>query len=143
MPPGSIDLFGNVTPLQTWQQEYNEYMRSPAWKNKREVALKSADNKCQKCNHTKHSRRLNVHHITYEHFKNEPPEDLKVVCTLCHKIEDWKRAMETRRRNDEKLQDARFEGWARKVYGDNWMIGRDEADIYYQFEDWIYKNDYY
>lgn len=140
--PGSVDLFGNITPLKSWNQKYQEYIRSPEWKKKCEEALARADDKCQKCHHTKWSRKLNVHHKTYEHFMYEPPEDLIVVCTYCHKVEDWLRDEETAKRNYEKLQDARFEGWARVVYGDNWMMRGDEDVIYYEFQDWIEKNDY-
>ena len=130
-------MFGNITPLQSWEQKYQEYIRSPEWKQKRREALERVDHKCQKCGHTKWSRRLNVHHLTYEHLMNEPPEDLKVVCTVCHRIEDEKRALITAERNYEKLQDARFCGWARSVYGEDWMIGRDECIVYEEFHDWL------
>ena len=112
-------------------------MRSPEWKIKRNSALKRAEDKCEKCHHTKWSRNLEVHHLTYEHFMNEPPEDLKVVCTVCHRIEDEKRALITEERNYEKWQDARFDGWARAVYGDDWMVYRDQYDVYCEFDDWL------
>ncbi|PKN71233.1 MAG: hypothetical protein CVU54_02085 [Deltaproteobacteria bacterium HGW-Deltaproteobacteria-12] len=140
--PGSVDLFGNITPLKTWEQKYREYIQSPTWEKKRKEALERVDHKCQKCGHTQWSRKLNVHHLTYERFMNELPEDLKVVCTICHKIEDEKRALETAKRNYAKFQDARFDGWARAVYGDDWMVYRDESDVYYEFQDWLDRNDY-
>ena len=40
-----------------------------------------AQRHCQLCNSNSH---LDVHHRTYKHFKHEDPEDLTVLCRVCH-----------------------------------------------------------
>ncbi len=132
----TVDLFGNVTPEKTKEQKYREYINSPEWKKKSKALIESVG-KCQKCGFSKYARKLEVHHLTYEHFKNEPPEDLIVVCSKCHKIKDRQREKETEKRNYEKLEDARFEGWARAVYGDDWMVYNDEYVVYQEFQEWL------
>lgn len=64
----------------------NPYYNSKEWKRKREEALKRADYRCQLCNYAQEdwSTWLEVHHRTYQGFKNEQPEDLTVLCQECH-----------------------------------------------------------
>jgi hypothetical protein len=63
--------------------EYDAYLRSPAWRTRRLVALESAGSRCQVCNG---SGRLCVHHRTYERFGYEDPGDLTVLCARCHDL---------------------------------------------------------
>lgn len=63
--------------------EYLAYLQSPEWQAKRVEALARAKNRCQVCNST---RRLDVHHRTYERFKDEHPDDLTVLCRPCHDL---------------------------------------------------------
>lgn len=57
------------------------YLRSEKWKAKRQEALEGADHRCQVCNSP---HELEVHHRTYEHWGNEQPGDLTVLCRTCH-----------------------------------------------------------
>jgi len=134
------DLFGYKEPEKTWEEEYNEYIRSSEWKKKCREAIKRAGEKCEVCGAPKWSK-LSVHHITYERFKHELPKDLKVVCARCHIKEDVKREEETKRKNFQKLQDARFYGWAETVYGKNWMIYYKEDEMYELYENWLDEKD--
>jgi hypothetical protein len=60
---------------------YEEYLRSPEWRRKKRKALERAGNRCHLCS----TRwRLDVHHNTYERIGRERPEDLVVLCRLCH-----------------------------------------------------------
>ena len=59
------------------------YYKSRSWKSKRLWALKNADNICQACGG---SDRLHVHHLSYENFGFEEPQDLTVNCAECHEI---------------------------------------------------------
>lgn len=61
---------------------YEEYLRTPEWKAKREIAIKRALDRCQVCNDNKTP--LHVHHRTYERRGHELPEDLFVLCESCH-----------------------------------------------------------
>ena len=63
---------------------YQEYLKTPRWKELRKQALINACNKCQVCNSTK---RLNVHHRQYpEVWGEEPQSFLTVLCNKCHKL---------------------------------------------------------
>jgi hypothetical protein len=62
---------------------YQDYLRSPEWQNKRTWALKWADYRCQVCNSPD---RLEVHHRTYQNLGQELPGDLTVLCHKHHKL---------------------------------------------------------
>jgi hypothetical protein len=63
--------------------DYHAYLLSPEWKSKRDAQIRDAGGRCQVCN----SRyRLNCHHRTYERIGRELPEDLVVLCEVCHGI---------------------------------------------------------
>lgn len=61
--------------------DYNEYMESDAWANKRFERLKKDNFQCQMCGSAKN---LNVHHVTYERLGNEDMNDLVTLCNKCH-----------------------------------------------------------
>ncbi len=65
-----------------FQENYLTYMESDEWKAKRMLVLKRDGNLCQEC---KVAKAEDVHHITYDNFKNEKLEDLVSVCRDCHK----------------------------------------------------------
>ena len=62
---------------------YLEYLKSPEWKERSKEAKERAGYRCQICNSGK---RLEVHHRTYERLGSELPEDLTVLCRLCHEL---------------------------------------------------------
>ncbi|MBD9594518.1 MULTISPECIES: hypothetical protein [unclassified Ensifer] len=62
-------------------KEYDEYLRSEAWKNKRRLVLKRANGVCEGCGL---SEAREVHHLTYAHRMNEFLFELVAVCTECH-----------------------------------------------------------
>lgn len=61
---------------------YDEYLNSIYWKEKREWILKVFEHKCQKCGSTES---LQVHHINYNSLGNENQHDVTVLCKKCHK----------------------------------------------------------
>lgn len=61
--------------------DYQEYLLSETWQERRKAALEWAENRCQICNSDKE---LNVHHRTYERLGNERLADLTVLCKQCH-----------------------------------------------------------
>jgi apolipoprotein N-acyltransferase len=77
---------GLAAAYRRWQ--YTRYMRSAAWQAKRQAALSAAGYRCQQCGGR---QRLEVHHLTYKHFKRERPEELEVLCKTCHKVADAQR----------------------------------------------------
>ena len=66
--------------------QYLSYLRSPAWASRRRRALTRAGNRCQVCGRT---RRLQVHHNTYERLGHEADHDLTVLCFECHTLYTW------------------------------------------------------
>ena len=60
----------------------DEYYTSPKWQRKRLEAMQYADFRCQLCNAK--DMQLHVHHRPYDTFKDEPPNDLVVLCWECH-----------------------------------------------------------
>lgn len=62
--------------------DYNEYMKSEGWANKRKEALDRAHNRCQLC---ALEYNLRVHHNSYSNLGDEREEDLIVLCDECHK----------------------------------------------------------
>lgn len=62
---------------------YNEYLNSPEWKERRNRILKRDRFQCRMCGSGKN---LRVHHIHYpEILGTESDEDLITVCDSCHK----------------------------------------------------------
>ena len=71
----------------------DEYYKSPGWQRRRLEAMQYADFRCQLCNAK--DKQLHVHHRTYDSFKDEPPNDLIVLCEDCHAKFHGKRAPES------------------------------------------------
>lgn len=63
------------------KQEYNDYLKTPAWRNRRELVLKRANNICEGCGK---NRATEVHHMTYDHIRNEFLWELVAICRPCH-----------------------------------------------------------
>lgn len=64
--------------------DYKEYLNSPEWKEKRRRILKRDNYKCGICN----KEAVDVHHLTYAHFKNEYDFELIALCRTCH-VEEY------------------------------------------------------
>lgn len=80
---------GNRNDGAHLSNEYRQYMRSLRWSIKRTEALERAGHRCELCDD---HRELEVHHLTYDRFRRERPDDLLVVCKTCHVIADDIRA---------------------------------------------------
>jgi len=61
---------------------YYKYLKTNWWKGRREMMLKRADHKCNKCGSEKN---LSVHHKNYKRIGGEKSKDLIVLCNHCHK----------------------------------------------------------
>jgi hypothetical protein len=58
------------------------YKEQPEWKVRRRQALVRAGYRCQTCGCTDPT--LDVYHNNYEHYGDESPQDLVVLCRSCH-----------------------------------------------------------
>ena len=62
-----------------------EYMSSAAWRVRRQKVLKRDNHPCQACGY--YDIPLDVHHLTYKRYTNEPLSDLVALCRDCHDIQ--------------------------------------------------------
>ena len=63
---------------------------------------------------------------------------MELLCSACHATADVERAEAGRRRAASALYDARLDGWATKVSGENWWEG-DTQLIADEFDEWAEK----
>jgi 5-methylcytosine-specific restriction endonuclease McrA len=63
-------------------EEYKRYLVSPQWRATRERAFAYHGRFCAVCGAT---RRLQVHHLTYERLGHELMSDFRILCKGCHK----------------------------------------------------------
>lgn len=119
------DLFGNKHPLpaKTFEEEYADYLRSARWKAIRQAKIKAVG-ACERCGRLKWVTRLEVHHKTYENFKQERPADLEVLCPACHATADQERKIQAQADKLAKKQGSSlargFERWMDKGNVPNW-----------------------
>ena len=120
-------------------------MASQIWKNKRAPVLVRAGGRCERCGRT--GCVLEVHHRTYERFGGEElPSDLEALCPACHAKADAERRaeiceiIESRRvEAEEALDEARFRGWARAKYGEDFFdytYGEELFEAHEEYEQW-------
>lgn len=135
--------------MQFSKEAYDKYIASRAWKNKRTLALERAKNRCERCGFSTWSVTLEVHHKTYEHFGNEPLDDLEVLCEKCHEEADKERAEHGKQKSQaawnaaqEDYDNARLDGWASKKYGELWNMRWDADRIEQEFYDWLERKGY-
>ena len=69
-------------PPDVWRSQYNEYMSSRQWEEKRQAILFRDSYICQDC----HQRDAEeVHHLSYQNFFHEKPFELVSLCKSCHR----------------------------------------------------------
>jgi hypothetical protein len=74
------------------RDEYKKYLKSPQWREQREVALTRSDGFCQFCG----DFAANVHHAKYpKRFGLEHPHNLIPVCKRCHDLSHGIQKMKT------------------------------------------------
>jgi hypothetical protein len=85
------------------QVEYEDYIKSSAWRERSRAAKARAGWRCQICNRPSDEVALHAHHRTYERLGKELPEDLTVLCVDCHDLyENWEWNGRKRRRDAQK-----------------------------------------
>ena len=128
---------------------YDAYITSQKWREIREKAIQSTywqnpvhdpdwgHYYCEYCRWNFHKNELEVHHLTYDSLGNEARGDIAVVCSCCHEKLDKVRARKGEQNSREALYEARFNGWATKVYGDEWHNTHDPSDLHDEFCEWL------
>lgn len=85
-PPGGWHTYlrdGWSQGLTEWRSRYRLYLRSHAWQQRRQGALRRAEGRCELCPATSN---LQVHHVEYMRCGSEQVEDLRVLCKSCHGV---------------------------------------------------------
>ena len=82
-----IKKYSRSAEDKAFWDKYTKYLKTYKWKQRRAKALRIGGFKCAYCKSTK---RLQVHHLNYKNVFNEKPEDLIVLCTICHDSEHKK-----------------------------------------------------
>lgn len=129
------------------REKYNAHISSARWKEIRERLVMSTYHNdserydlsrghfyCQKCWWNFHKNELEVHHLHYNTLGKETRKDLAVVCNPCHRKLDQIRAEEGEAASIRAYEDAAFDGWASKVYGEDWADYYDT--LYDKFYEW-------
>ena len=63
---------------------YQDYINSHKWKAFRDEILTTRGRKCEVCGKTEGE--MHVHHLHYQNFRHEKPEDVQVICRGCHNL---------------------------------------------------------
>jgi len=63
-------------------REHAAYLKTPIWRAKAARVMRRDGYICRACGERQASE---VHHLTYEHWGNEPLFDLVAVCSVCHR----------------------------------------------------------
>lgn len=72
------------TKVGRWWAKYRKYLLSKEWSDIRIDLFNSRGRKCEQCGSTK---MLQIHHLHYRNVFKEEPEDLMILCGLCHQLE--------------------------------------------------------
>lgn len=72
-----------ATKQSAWWVEYTAYLKTTAWRLKRQAVLTRANNWCEGCAARTATQ---AHHLTYNHMGNELLFELVAVCDSCHHI---------------------------------------------------------
>lgn len=121
-----------MTSAPQHSPEYLARLRSPEWRDLRLEVLARSQGRCERCEEHLADE---IHHLHYRTLGRETPADLQALCVDCHARADVERRKEQQLSAYRALENARFEGWARKVYGPEWQDYAEEAEE--AFESWL------
>ena len=131
-------MIGIYTPVPSeMRRRYEAYINSAKWRRRRQRAIERAGYRCEKCGVSAQEERLEVHHLTYERLGSERDEDLSVLCHACHAKADLERANKGQQKARSVLWARRLDGWATKVYGEDWQDRHDGDVVADEFERWL------
>lgn len=92
--------------------EYDLYMTSAAWKVKRAQRIVDDGGQCTRCGS---SDDLQVHHLNYNRLGDEPMDDLRTLCKVCHQKEHGRDPVVSLATAFDRRQVSETHDWARDV----------------------------
>lgn len=66
---------------EQWFAEHDAYLKTPEWREKRRLVMQRCAGLCEGC---RSAPAEHVHHLSYDHWKNELLWELVGVCESCH-----------------------------------------------------------
>lgn len=69
------------------KEKYLNYLKSEQWANIKLDLIHIKGENCELCGQHRQAKYLNLHHITYKNLFNENPQDLLLLCYICHRIQ--------------------------------------------------------
>jgi 5-methylcytosine-specific restriction endonuclease McrA len=126
-------LFGEVHHTE----EYRSALSSKYWKDLKREVIRCRGRKCERCGAPYFVENLQLHHKHYQNIGNETQSDVELLCKNCHADADLERMTRTQSKNEDALYQARLDGWASKVYGEDWQYYDDAGDVEEHFNDWL------
>ncbi|HEY1721054.1 MAG TPA: hypothetical protein VGG27_07395 [Magnetospirillaceae bacterium] len=67
--------------MTNFKGQHVAYLKTPEWKAKRQKVMECAGSLCEGC---REQTATVVHHLTYEHWRNELLFELAALCEGCH-----------------------------------------------------------
>jgi len=119
---------GRCDPVVEKKRVFNskeKYYQSPEWATVRAFALNRAGRRCQHCG--SYRVVLQVHHKTYAILFNEKPQDLEVLCKICHDKADRQRAAASRYNKG-------FKTFMQKKHGEDYEVCPGDHE---DFDRWL------
>jgi 5-methylcytosine-specific restriction endonuclease McrA len=74
----------NAQETEAWRSRYEAYLQTPAWQEIRERVLARDGHVCQGCLGQSGLPATQVHHLTYDHLREEFGWELVAICRACH-----------------------------------------------------------
>lgn len=124
---------GDDVRLMGQSTDYRRVLASARWRDMRKRRLLATRWHCEQCGKGEIERDLELHHKTYDRLGHERADDVILLCRRCHAPADDARKEATSAR----IWDARVDGWATKVYGENWEYRADWETVEEEFSHWL------
>ncbi len=86
--------------------QYQKYLKSEKWKQKRNTILKKAGYRCRRCG----TRATEVHHENYKRIYNEKLSDLTALCRTCHQKAHTRKPIQKRKQRGYSSKSRRKQG---------------------------------
>ena len=64
-----------------WRKQHNAYLQTPEWRRRHDLVMARENYLCESC---RINRATEVHHTTYDHWKDEPLWELRAICRKCN-----------------------------------------------------------
>lgn len=114
--------------------EYETYIKSPAWRLTAKKVKEHFGYVCKRCGHPRWD--VEVHHLNYDRLGRELFSDLEVLCKSCHATADKERALANAVDHEDLREEAAYRTYMEKKYGEEWWDS-DSVETREEFDEWL------